>query len=177
MKPAARSALNIDVIVESDLWKEPGKMKAIVRRAVRQAAAALSVGNGELAIVLTEDSAIRRLNRDWRGVDAATDVLSFPTKDAGGEPPLVGDIVLAYETLTREARAERKPFSHHLAHLAVHGFLHLRGYDHERRADADAMERIEREILRRLAIPDPYRQPARAQKAHRHLPLDSAQQR
>ena len=82
--------------------------------------------------MLTDDSAIRLLNRDWRGIDAATNVLSFPANRAGGAPPFIGDIVLAYETIAREARAEHKPFAHHTAHLAVHGFLHLLGYDHER---------------------------------------------
>ena len=160
MRRAARNSFKIDVLVESDLWKERVKVKSIVRRAVRQAAAALSTRGAELAIVLTDDSAIRLLNRDWRGIDAATNVLSFPTKSAGGEPPLLGDIVLAYETIAREARAERKPFAHHVAHLAVHGFLHLVGYDHQRDRDAEAMEQVERKILRRLAIPDPYRRRA-----------------
>jgi probable rRNA maturation factor len=113
----------------------------------------------ELAIVLTDDSAIRALNRDWRDVDKATNVLAFPTKNAAANH--LGDIVLAFETIAREARSERKPFAHHLAHLAVHGFLHLVGYDHARPKDALEMERTERKILRRLAIPDPYR-PTRA---------------
>jgi probable rRNA maturation factor len=105
---------------------------------------------------------MRALNRIWRGVDKATNVLSFPTKRAGEGPPLLGDIVLAYDTIAREARRQRKPFAHHVAHLAVHGFLHLLGYDHEQHADAEAMEQTERDILRRLAIPDPYRRPAKA---------------
>jgi probable rRNA maturation factor len=156
----ARATLRIDVVVESELWKDAGKVKSIVRRAVAQAAATLSTRAAELAIVLTDDSAIRRLNRDWRGIDAATNVLSFPTKGAGGAPRLLGDIVLAYETIAREARIERKPFPHHLAHLAVHGYLHLLGYDHERKEDAEAMEQVERDVLRRLSIPDPYRRQA-----------------
>jgi probable rRNA maturation factor len=163
MRRAAHHAFKIDVLVESDLWKERVKVKSIVRRAVAQAAAVLSTG-AELAIVLTDDSAIRLLNRDWRGIDAATNVLSFPTKGAGGKPPLLGDIVLAYETIAREARAERKPFAYHVAHLAVHGFLHLNGYDHQRDQDAEAMQQVERKILRRLAIPDPYRRRARTAK-------------
>jgi probable rRNA maturation factor len=163
MRRAGRNACKIDVLVESDLWKEHVEAKSIVRRAVGEAAAVLSTG-AELAIVLTDDSAIRLLNRDWRGIDAATNVLSFPTKSAGGEPPLLGDIVLAYETVAREARAERKPFAHHVAHLAVHGFLHLRGYDHQRDDDAAAMQQVERTILRRLAIPDPYRRRAKTAK-------------
>jgi len=157
MTRPARKSCRIDVLVQSGLWKEPGKAKMVVRRAVRAAAAALSTSGAELAIVLSDDSAVRLLNRQWRGIDKATNVLSFPTETPDGEPPLIGDIVLAYETIAREARSEGKPFAHHLAHLAVHGFLHLKGYDHQRNEDAEAMEEIERRILRRLAIADPYR--------------------
>jgi probable rRNA maturation factor len=162
MTRPAQSAIEIeiDVIVASARWKEPKTAEAAVRRAVsRAAAAALSTSGTELAIVLADDSAIRLLNRDWRDVDAATNVLSFPCADTRGRH--LGDIVLAFETIAREARAEKKPFAHHLAHLAVHGFLHLIGYDHERASDAEAMEQTERKILRQLAIPDPYRPRAR----------------
>jgi probable rRNA maturation factor len=155
-----RGALAIDLMVESDRWRQSGDAAALARAAVIEAAAALSTARAELAIVLTDDSAMRALNRIWRGVDKAT--LSFPTKRAGEGPPLLGDIVLAYDTIAREARRQRKPFAHHVAHLAVHGFLHLLGYDHEQHADAEAMEQAERDILRRLAIPDPYRRPAKA---------------
>jgi probable rRNA maturation factor len=164
MARAARKACKIDVVVESGLWKESRNVKSLLRRAVRESSAAQSTSGAELAIVLTDDSAIRLLNRQWRGIDKATNVLSFPTKDARGEPPLIGDIVLAYETVAREAREQGKPFADHLAHLAVHGYLHLLGYDHQRHKDAEAMEQIERAVLRRLAIPDPYRPHARATK-------------
>jgi probable rRNA maturation factor len=150
---------NIDVLVESNLWKRKAEATSMARRAVVEAAVALETPAAELAIVLTDDSAIRALNREWRGVDAATNVLSFPTGGRGGKPSLIGDIVLAYETIAQEACAEHKPFAHHVAHLAVHGFLHLLGYDHVRATEAEAMERTERAILRRLAIPDPYRLP------------------
>jgi probable rRNA maturation factor len=164
MTPAPRAKLKIDVLVDSDRWKEPAKARALVRRAVAQAAATASTTATELAIVLTDDSAIRQLNRLWRGIDAATNVLSFPSKRTADEPPHLGDIVLAYETIAREAAAEGKPFAHHLAHLVVHGFLHLVGYDHDKDADAETMERTERKILRRLNIPDPYRLPGKAVK-------------
>ena len=164
MTPAARAKLKIDVLVDSDLWQEPGKARSIVRRAVAQAAAAASTTGTELAIVLTDDSAIRQLNRLWRGIDAATNVLSFPSKQAADEPAHLGDIVLAYQTIAREARAEGKMFAHHLAHLAVHGLLHLTGYDHDKDTDAEAMEQTERKILRRLNIPDPYRHPGKVVK-------------
>jgi probable rRNA maturation factor len=156
MTLAARSALQIDVLVDSDRWKDAERIKSMVRRAVAQAAAAVSTTGTELAIVLTDDSAIRLLNRDWRGIDAATNVLSFPAKNAGTSHHL-GDIVLAFETIAREARNQGKPLAHHIAHLAVHGFLHLVGYDHERELEAAAMENFERDILQQLAIPDPYR--------------------
>jgi probable rRNA maturation factor len=145
------------VLVESGLWRRQPDARAVARTAVSKAAEAVSAPGAELAIVLTDDSAIRLLNRDWRGVDAATNVLSFPTAGVAGRGPLIGDIVLAYQTIDEEARAEGKPFAHHVAHLAVHGFLHLLGYDHVKDKDAEAMEQMERTILRRLAIPDPYR--------------------
>jgi len=167
MTQAARGtrAFTIDVIAESDLWKKAGDAVRTAKRAVAAAAAMLSTPAAELAIVLTDDSAIRSLNRAWRGVDAATNVLSFPTGHAGGsggKPVLIGDIVLAYETIAREACSQHKPFAHHVAHLAVHGFLHLLGHDHARAGDAKRMERIECDALRRLSIPDPYRPAGRS---------------
>jgi len=165
MNPAPPAKLKIDVLVDSDLWQEPAKMRSTVRRAVAQAAATTSTNGTELAIVLTDDSAIRQLNRLWRGIDAPTNVLSFPSKRAADAPPHLGDVVLAYETVAREAKAEHKPFAHHLAHLAVHGFLHLIGHDHEREADAEPMEQAERDILHRLGIPDPYRHADHSGKA------------
>jgi len=83
---------------------------------------------------------------------------SFVSKSA--DAATIGDIVLAYETIAGEAQAERKPLAHHIAHLAVHGFLHLLGYDHVRKKDAETMEEIERDVLQRLSIPDPYRRAA-----------------
>lgn len=157
MPSVASSGIKIDIAVEGRSWDKPAAAKAVVTRALREAAAVSSRRSAEISIVLTDDAAVRVLNRQWRGVDKATNVLSFPTEGFPGEPPLLGDIVLAYETIAREASAEGKPFAHHLAHLAVHGFLHLLGYDHQRSRDAEAMERLERRILRRLAIPDPYR--------------------
>ena len=109
--------------------------------------------------MLSDDSAVQALNRDWRGKNAPTNVLSFPAAAPGkarAASPYIGDIVIAYRTVAREAVAEGKPFNHHLAHLTVHGFLHLLGYDHENDRDAKKMELLERKILKRLAIPDPY---------------------
>ena len=156
--PLRRPALAVDIVVESPLWKAQRGADAMLRRALA-AAGALVPSDGELAVVLTDDAAIRALNRDWRSKDAATNVLSFPAKEARPDrraPRLLGDIVIAYETVAREAAAEGKPFMHHLAHLAVHGFLHLVGYDHEANEDAEAMEGLEIAILARLEVPDPY---------------------
>jgi probable rRNA maturation factor len=154
-----RGMVAIDIVVASSLWTEQPSVKALLRRAIREAASVTSTAVGEIAIVLSDDAAIRALNRDWRGKDAATNVLSFPAGEPGGTrgiPRLLGDIVIAYETTQREARAEHKPFMDHLVHLAVHGFLHLAGYDHAADEQAAAMERLEAAILARLGVPDPY---------------------
>jgi probable rRNA maturation factor len=148
----------IDIVVESPIWKAQRSAKAVLRRALAAAAAALPETAGELTIVLTDDAAIRALNCTWRGKDEPTNVLSFPppSSPSRGTPPLLGDIVIAYETTAREALAEHKPFRHHLAHLAVHGFLHLAGYDHEADEQAKAMESLEIDVLARLKVPNPY---------------------
>ena len=160
-RPAARRQVSpaVDIVVASPLWATQRSIKRLLRRAIGEAASVTSTAVGELAIVLTDDSAIRTLNRDWRSRDAATNVLSFPTPEtdhAHGTPRLLGDIVIAYETTEREARAENKPFAHHAAHLAVHGFLHLAGYDHAEDIEAAAMENLETAILARLDVPNPY---------------------
>ena len=163
MKPRLRGRTGIgpqiEVIVRSARWKKQPKTATIVKSAILAAAKAVSTSRAELAIVLCNDSAIKALNRDWRGQDAPTNVLSFPAATPGKKQhasPYIGDVVIAYETTAREAAAEGKPFKHHLAHLAVHGFLHLLGYDHENDRDARKMERLERKILARIAVPDPY---------------------
>jgi probable rRNA maturation factor len=142
----------IEVSVASPLWNAIDG-ETIVRRAVA-AAAPPETDARELSVVLTDDAAIRSLNAQWRNKDEPTNVLSFPApSNAGG---ILGDIVIAYETTVREATQEQRPLADHLSHLAVHGFLHLLGYDHESDADADVMERLERDILARLGVPDPY---------------------
>jgi probable rRNA maturation factor len=144
----------IDVQVQSPLWDaEPAAAQTV--RAAIETAATLVPAAGEISVLLTDDAGVRDLNRAWRGLDRPTNVLSFPAAKAGGA--LLGDIAIAYETLAGEAAADSKPFLHHLAHLAVHGFLHLLGYDHQTDSQADAMEGLERAALARLDIADPYR--------------------
>jgi probable rRNA maturation factor len=119
-------------------------------------------------VVLADDALVRSLNREYRGNDAPTNVLSFafqhsakfaPSFDIGrgaAEPRHLGDVVLAAETVGREARAQGTPPAHHLQHLVVHGLLHLLGFDHDTDARAEVMERLEAQILATLGVPDPY---------------------
>jgi probable rRNA maturation factor len=157
MTPALRqraAAPAIDIQVASPLWNAQPSAEQTVRDAIAAVAAALATGDGEVSVVLTDDAAITKLNRDWRGIDKPTNVLSFPTPKGA---IMLGDIVIAYETLDRECANEARAFLHHLAHLTVHGFLHLIGYDHQNDIDADVMEGLESKIMASLKMPDPYR--------------------
>jgi probable rRNA maturation factor len=131
------------------------------------AAAALGAGElgegpVEVSIVLADDDRVQAMNRQYRGQDKPTNVLSFATLDDEdaplpvGAPLLLGDVVLAFETMQREALEQGKPLADHFGHLVVHGVLHLLGFDHEDDADATEMESLERAILAALGVPDPY---------------------
>jgi probable rRNA maturation factor len=154
------SAPLVDIQVQSPLWEAEPAAADTVHAAIG-AAAVLAPAQGEVSVLLADNAAVRELNRTWRKVDNPTNVVSFPAARPGGA--LIGDIAIAFETVRDEAAAEGKVFLHHLAHLAVHGFLHLMGYDHETDSQADAMEAIERAALARLAIADPYSVHARQQ--------------
>jgi len=163
--PMAQFALPVtEVMVVADGWRSEPGAQAVIHRAIATAAEVVDadIGEAELAVMLTDDAGIRTLNSNWRGTDKPTNVLSFPALPPTGAvgpdeaPRMLGDIAIAYETTRKEADDEQKPFDHHLSHLAVHGFLHLIGYDHEKDDDAEAMETLEREILAQLGIPDPY---------------------
>ncbi len=153
-----------EVLVVADCWQHEPDSEAVIQRAVAAAAESVDddVADAEVAVMLTDDAGIRTLNGNWRGIDKPTNVLSFPALQPegawkpGDAPRMLGDIAIAYETMRREADEEHKPFDHHLSHLAVHGFLHLIGYDHEDDADAEEMEALETRILAHLGIPDPY---------------------
>src|SRR6202140_2583960 len=161
----AQFALPItEVLVVADCWQTEPDAEAVIQRAVAAAAEMVDadIGEAELAVMLTDDAGIRTLNSNWRGIDKPTNVLSFPALQPSGPggpdeaPRMLGDIAIAYETTRRQADDEQKQFDHHLSHLAVHGFLHLIGYDHESDGDAETMETLEQEILAQLGIPDPY---------------------
>jgi probable rRNA maturation factor len=163
--PMVLTALPItEVLVVADCWQIQPDAEAVIHRAIAAAAeiADADIGEAELAVMLTDDAGIRTLNSNWRGIDKPTNVLSFPALQPTGPggpddaPRMLGDIAIAYETTRREADEEQKPFDHHLSHLAVHGFLHLIGYDHEKDADAETMETLEAEILAQLGIPNPH---------------------
>ncbi|MCF6126488.1 MULTISPECIES: rRNA maturation RNase YbeY [Mesorhizobium] len=152
--------VDIDISVEAGNWPDEASLTRLVDRAVKAAFAETGVaGRSELSLVFTDDAHVRVLNAGWRGKDKPTNVLSFPAfpfVQGGPLPPMLGDIVLAAETVAREAALEDKPVENHITHLVIHGLLHLLGYDHETDTEAEAMEAVERTALARLAIPDPY---------------------
>jgi probable rRNA maturation factor len=152
-------ALSTDVIVTAEVWDEIDDLEAHAARVVAQCVktSRVRLAKGcEVCVNFCDDAAIRALNAQWRGKDKATNVLSFPTPGALAKKPLLGDIAIAYETVAREAIEQEKPFLDHARHMIVHGFLHLIGYDHETREEAEAMEALERRVAAALGIGDPY---------------------
>jgi probable rRNA maturation factor len=162
MPEARKPRIAIDITVEAGGWPQKRKLRSLVEKAVDAAlgeAGADAEPGSELSIVFSDDAHIRTLNSGWRGKDKPTNVLSFPAfpmKPGEKLPPMLGDVVLAAETVAREAELEGKPLDHHITHLVIHGVLHLLGHDHEDEREAETMEALERAALARLAIPDPY---------------------
>jgi len=178
--------LEIAIIVQDEAWKEHiAGLETMARRSIEaglQGAARrdpwhTAGGPLEVSLVFADDDAVAALNKGYRGREGPTNVLSFPNMDgdpvvggpdmegpapagqdpAAATPPrLLGDIVLARETVLREAAEQRKSVTDHSAHLLVHGFLHLLGYDHTTDAEADAMESLEVSVLAALGVADPY---------------------
>ena len=156
----------IDISVEADGWPPQDILAETAKTAIEAARSLIQMmgrttlsenhNDGEVSIVFTDDAAIRVLNERWRGQDKATNVLSFGQDGPGLEAGMLGDIVLAQETVAREAALEGKLLNHHIAHMIVHGFLHLLGYDHQNDEDAETMEDLERKALKLIAIADPY---------------------
>jgi len=162
------SGLAIEVALSDPRWCEGfGNIEALCRSAAVAAFVVAGLAptmEHELSILLTDDAELRRLNRRFRGVDKPTNVLAFPGEDAGEDTVgghLLGDVALGFETVCREAR-ERETAADHLAHLVVHGCLHLAGYDHHEVTDAARMEAAEVAALTRLGRPNPYNPDAAA---------------
>lgn len=153
---------HVDFVATSPRWRAALAARTLARQAIAASLAECGLAlrpGAELCVHLADDAHIRDLNARWRGRDEATNVLSFPAVEPANirQARLLGDIVLAFETVAREAAAEGKPLADHYRHLVVHGFLHLIGFDHETDADAQRMEAMETRILARLGVADPYR--------------------
>jgi len=153
-----------DISILSPSWqRDVPDVEAVCRAAAGAAldTAAPQFGEAEISIALGDDVLLANLNRTWRGKNGPTNVLSFACDEGVAVPgavPMLGDIVIAFETTAAEARAQEISLADHVSHLVVHGVLHLLGYDHEAAADAAAMESLEAEILAGLGIADPYRE-------------------
>lgn len=161
--PNLAPRLAVDVSIEAGEWAEAlPDAAAIAERAILAVSARMGdVPDGaEVSVLLTDDAHQQVLNRDWRGKDKPTNVLSFPGDDADGlpvgAPLLLGDIAVAFETTNAEAQDQQKSLADHFCHLMVHGMLHLLGFDHETQPEADEMEPLEIEVLEGLGIASPY---------------------
>lgn len=157
----------VALALDDAAWRDAfANLEALCERVSAAVLAAPAVRDGipaepfEVSFRFTNDSEMRRLNKTYRGKDKATNVLSFPALGPEGKPApgeaLLGDVVLARETVLAEAAAQGKQPAHHLTHLLVHGLLHLLGFDHETGGKAAKMEALEAEILAGLGVPDPY---------------------
>ncbi|MCF6304742.1 MAG: rRNA maturation RNase YbeY [Rhodobacteraceae bacterium] len=151
--------LEIDIVYLDAHWQDK-QVQNLVIASIEKAMQVITpvvIGPCEICVVLSNDEAQRQLNSKWRKLDKTTNVLSFPQIDAFA--PLcgmMGDIVLARQTIISEAKTQQKPFADHFAHLVLHGFLHILGYDHENDKDAKQMESLEIDILMQIGIDNPY---------------------
>ena len=157
----AAPAVAADILIEAGDWPNEALLRQLVDRAIEATLAALRpdlAPSAEISLVFTDDTHMRALNRRYRGKDSPTNVLSFPAApiDRRQLSPLLGDIVLAFQTVAAEAAATRLAPDAHATHLIVHGFLHLLGYDHEDEHSATVMEGLETAILASLGIADPH---------------------
>ena len=160
---AQRMSLQIDINVAAPAWEAVAGLEALTRDCLRQSLAASGAAlapDCEISVTFCDDAAIRELNAQWRGKDKPTNVLSFPT------PALLRPSLCSATSSSPMRRSRARPRSKaralrdHAAHMVVHGFLHLIGYDHETAAEAEAMEALERTIAAALGFPDPYAETA-----------------
>ncbi|WP_208434975.1 rRNA maturation RNase YbeY [Bartonella phoceensis] len=153
--------ITIDITIGSSGWDDEKTLYNITEKVLTTTMHHLSLENivSEISLLFTDDEHMAQINAQWRGKNKPTNVLSFPAfpLKIGQDPELMlGDIVIARETVLFEAKREGKLFQDHLTHMIVHGVLHLLGYNHETDGEAHQMEKLEREILQKLSIKDPY---------------------
>jgi probable rRNA maturation factor len=153
--------LSVEISAPSPLWRGLARARAIARETFAACVAETGfeqAAGSEVSLRLTDDAEVRQLNARWRGINEPTNVLSFSPGPAArvNDAQTLGDIALAYETLAREAEESGAPLADHYRHLVAHGFLHLIGYDHQTDGEAERMEELERRILARLGVADPY---------------------
>lgn len=183
------SSIEIDIRIASSAWRAalPNAAAAVRRAATAALKAELpaqkkGAPKTGLSILLTDDAEMRKLNAGWRAKDKPTNVLSFPAENAvdpARPPAYLGDVALGLATCKREAREQRKTLADHVAHLTVHGVLHLLGYDHMDDEQAEAMEPLETEILAGMGIADPYRMaaPKKPKAARKAVKTKAAQKK
>ena len=157
MPDRRRSKIDVDVLQDAGVWNDFEDIETLVEAAVAEVAAEphFALGKVSVTVVLSDDARVTDLNGQFRSKPRPTNVLSFPP-GPGAAAGYLGDIVVASETVQREAHEQDIPFDHHLQHLVIHGLLHLLGMDHENEMDAEAMERLEIKILARLGVANPY---------------------
>lgn len=153
-------SLTADIDSDCPSWEAAGYGAPQIEAALAALANELAVRDATVSILLTDDVEMKQLNRDWRGIDQPTNVLSFPATPPpagwGEDQRILGDIAIGFSYCRAEAIAQFKTFADHVTHMVVHGALHLLDYDHEDDARADVMEAVERRVLARLGINDPY---------------------
>jgi probable rRNA maturation factor len=156
-QPVVPRVIEVDVVEDDGNWSALSDAQTLIERAAAAVAQELggSVGSGMVAVALSSDASVEVLNGQFRGKPKPTNVLSFPARE-GVPDGFIGDVILAAETVRREADEQGVPFAHHVQHLVVHGILHLLGYDHISAADAERMEAIEISILSKLGVANPY---------------------
>jgi len=163
MKPTVA----LDIVIEQVAWKKIPKLNARLEKTAQAVFEHLPSpfhGTWSATLLLTGDTQMRRLNRDFRGLDKPTNVLSFPqfsprqlTKKGKKNPPAyLGDIAISYQYIVGETKKDHKILINHITHLLIHGILHLLGYDHHSSTGAARMERLEKRIMASLGLPDPY---------------------
>lgn len=151
-------SIDVDVILEDERWSDlmdPKPLVAAIWDRIMIHCSVQTTKEFEASILFCSDERIRELNRTWMKKDSPTNVLSFPSSHNPASSYL-GDIAIAFDTIVSEAKAEGKSACHHTAHMVVHGFLHLLGYDHQTDKEAELMEGLETVVLRDLGIDDPW---------------------